>query len=128
MLVDDTLLTWAKDLKEKEEGNTGKICKTGEAEIRGIAKRFRERIHLDEHPSGDIIVENTFKARTQETRDVFLENFLPKSFPKENVHIKDYNQCEDIFGSDGAVNKTVFDNYAPIRFFSICPVVISIPL
>ena len=128
MLVDDTLLTWAKDLKEKEEGNTGKICKTGEAEIRGIAKRFRERIHLDEHPSGDIIVENTFKARTQETRDVFLENFLPKSFPKENVHTKDYNQCEDIFGSDGTVNKTVFDNYAPIRFFSICPVAFSIPL
>lgn len=121
-LKDDTLVKWATELREKEEGNTDKICKTGEAEIRGIAQRMRERLGLDEDMSGDIVVENTFKKRTQETRDVFLKNLLPSSFPKGNLHLVDANKCEDIFDGEGNVNQTVFHNYAPIRFFSVCPV------
>ena len=125
-LADDTLVKWATELREKEDGNTDKICKTGEAEIRGIAQRMRERIGLDADGSGDIIVENTFKKRTQETRDVFLKNLLPHSFPEENLHLIDSNKCEDIFDSEGNVNQTVFRNYAPIRFFSVCPVAFSL--
>ena len=67
-------MTWIHDLIEKERDNAGGICKTGEFEIQGIARRMRERLHMDKDMSGDIIIENTFKERTVQTRDVFLCN------------------------------------------------------
>ena len=49
-MKDDRLINWSKDLLENERNNTGGICKTGEIEIREIAKRLRDRIHFDENP------------------------------------------------------------------------------
>lgn len=66
------MMNWIHDLIEKERDNAGSICKTGEVEIQGIAKRLRERLNMDADRSGDIIIENTFKKRTIQTRDVFL--------------------------------------------------------
>ena len=84
-------MDWIHNLIDKERGNEGSICKTGEAEIQGIAKRMRERLNMDKDQSGDIIIENTFKQRTIQTRDVFLcilslsvltSFFLTRVFPQ----------------------------------------------
>ena len=123
-----TVLEWAKELREKEKDNTGSICETGKFELSEIASRLRERVHLDDDKSGDIYVETTFKKRTHQSRDAFLESLLPEDFPAEHVHILPYDQCEAIRDEDGKVNQKVFDNYAPLRFFSICPVCIEMIL
>lgn len=114
------MIEWSRDLLENERNNTGSICKTGEIEIRDIAKRLRERIHFDEDPSGSIIVDNTFKGRTQQTRDVFLNSLLPSSYAKEQIQQQEFLTCEDAV----AANETGFASYAPLRYFSICPVII----
>lgn len=123
MLKNNTLLTWAKELRSWEESNVGTLCKTGEIEISGIAKRMRERLGMDDYKKGHFIIENTFKKRTQQTRDIFLENFFPADYPKDQIHQMEYYTCKDITAKDGSVNRTVFSNYSPIRFFSVCPVV-----
>ena len=115
-------MNWAKELRNLEESNEGKLCKTGEIEVAGIAKRLRERLDMDRMRKGKFIVENTFKTRTQQTRDIFMKNLIPENFPKDEIYQQEANRCEDIIGSDGAVNRTVFDRYAPLRFFSVCPV------
>lgn len=81
----DLPLQWSRNLLEKERNSTGSICKTGKFEIRGIAQRLRNRIHLDEIKEGDIIVENTYKKRTHQTRDAFLEALLPHDYPQEQI-------------------------------------------
>lgn len=120
--MNDTILDWAKELRGWEESNEGTICKTGEIEIAEIAKRLRERLYMDQREQGEFIVENTFKKRTQQTRDIFMENLIPEKYPKDQIHYREPNYCEDIIGTDGKVNRTVFDRYAPLRFFSVCPV------
>lgn len=107
---------------ENERNNTGTICKTGEYEIRNIAKRLRERIHLDEDPSGSIIIDTTFKHRTHQTRDAFLSGLLPKDYNKEQIQENDYYKCDSIISEDNHVNETVFNSYSPLRFFSVCSV------
>ena len=121
-MKNETVLDWAKELRSWEESNEGKICKTGEIEIAEIAKRLRERLYMDNRKEGEFIVENTFKKRTQQTRDIFMKNLIPENYPKDQIHYREANHCEDIIGTDGAVNRTVFDRYAPLRFFSVCPV------
>lgn len=116
------ILDWAKELREKEQDKTGSICETGAFELGEIARRLRERVHLDEDQSGDIYVETTYKKRTHQSRDAFLASLLPEDFPPEQVHNLPYDQCEAIKNEDGTVNQKVFNNYAPLRFFSICPV------
>lgn len=119
-MKDDRLINWSKELLENERNNTGGICKTGEIEIREIAKRLRDRIHFDENPSGSIIIDNTFKKRTQQTRDVFLDALLPSSYSREEIQQQEAFTCEDAI----AANETGFASYAPLRYFSICPVII----
>lgn len=46
---------------------------------------------------GDIIVENTYKKRTHQTRDAFLEALLPHDYPQEQIHYINYTKCEDVF-------------------------------
>lgn len=121
-MKNDTLLSWAEELRSWEESNAGTLCKTGEIEISEIAKRMRERLGMDSYKKGHFIIENTFKKRTQQTRDIFLDNFFPTDYPKDQIHQMDYYTCKDITAKDGAVNRTVFSNYSPIRFFSVCPV------
>ena len=118
----DLPLQWSRNLLEKERNSTGSICKTGKFEIRGIAQRLRNRIHLDEIKEGDIIVENTYKKRTHQTRDAFLEALLPHDYPQEQIHYINYTKCEDVLDSEGHVNPEAFDKYSSLRFFSICPV------
>ena len=96
LLKNNTLLTWAKELRSWEESNVGTLCKTGEIEISGIAKRMRERLGMDDYKKGHFIIENTFKKRTQQTRDIFLENFFPADYPKDQIHQMEYYTCKDI--------------------------------
>lgn len=121
-MKDNRLVNWANELMEKERNNTGTICKTGEYEIRNIAKRLRERIHLDKDPSGTIIIDTTFKQRTQETRDAFLSGLLPKDYNNDQIQQNDYYTCDSIIDENNKVNETVFNSYAPLRFFSVCTV------
>ena len=112
----DLPLQWSRNLLEKERNSTGSICKTGKFEIRGIAQRLRNRIHLDEIKEGDIIVENTYKKRTHQTRDAFLEALLPHDYPQEQIHYINYTKCEDVFDSEGHVNPEAFDKYSSLPY------------
>lgn len=69
-------MTWIHELVEKERGSAGSICETGKTELQGIAHRMRKRLNMDNDLSGDIIIENTIKERTQQSRDVFLCMFF----------------------------------------------------
>ena len=66
--------------------------------------------------------EYTYKKRTHQTRDAFLEALLPHDYPQEQIHYINYTKCEDVFDSEGHVNPEAFDKYSSLRFFSICPV------
>lgn len=65
-------MDWINDLISKERGHEDEICDTGKAELQGIAHRMRDRLHMDKDMSGDIIIENTYKKRTIQSRDIFL--------------------------------------------------------
>lgn len=121
-LKNDMVIQWAKDLLRKETNHNGSICPTGEFEIRGIARRMRERLHLDTDKTGDIYIETTYKKRTQETRDTFLSALLPADYPSSSLHYLNGSTCEHLVDSDGNVDRSLFASYAPLRFFSICPV------
>ena len=122
ILKNDSIITWTKELLEKERDNTGLICKTGEYELQGIAKRLRNRLALDETPSGSIIVETTYKQRTKQSRDAFMKALLPENYPQEDVVYEEAFECEKMIGEDQSVNPSIYDKYAPLRFFSVCPV------
>lgn len=65
-------MDWIHDLIAKEREGAGGICETGKVELQGIARRMRKRLNVDKDMSGDIIVENTYKKRTIQSRDEFL--------------------------------------------------------
>ena len=69
-------MDWIEDLISKERGHEDEICNTGKVELQGIARRMRERLHMDKDMSGDIIIENTYKKRTIQSRDVFLGKMI----------------------------------------------------
>ena len=70
------MMDWIEDLISKERGHEDEICNTGKVELQGIARRMRERLHMDKDMSGDIIIENTYKKRTIQSRDVFLGKMI----------------------------------------------------
>lgn len=74
------MMDWIEDLISKERGHEDEICNTGKVELQGIARRMRERLHMDKDMSGDIIVENTYKNRTIQSRDVFLGKIFHSDF------------------------------------------------
>ena len=70
------MMDWIEDLIYKERNHEDEICDTGKVELQGIARRMRERLHMDKDMSGDIIIENTYKKRTIQSRDVFLGKMI----------------------------------------------------
>lgn len=70
------MIDWIEDLISKERNHEDEICDTGKVELQGIARRMRERLHMDKDMSGDIIIENTYKKRTIQSRDVFLGKMI----------------------------------------------------
>ena len=69
-------MDWIEDLISKERNHEDEICDTGKVELQGIARRMRERLHMDKDMSGDIIIENTYKKRTIQSRDAFLGKMI----------------------------------------------------
>ena len=123
ILKNDNIITWTKELLEKERDNAGLICKTGEYELQGIARRLRNRLGLDKNPSGPIIVETTYKQRTKQSRDAFMNALLPETYPREDVTYEEAYKCEKMIGEDQSINQSIYEKYAHLRFFSICPVI-----
>ena len=116
------MINWVNELAENERNSTSAICETGEYELKKIAQHLRSRMQLDKDPSGTILIDTTFKERTQQSRDIFLESLLPADYPKEQIHDREPATCEILNQNETQWDQTWFDNYVPLRFFSVCTV------